>query len=397
MLKSRLRSTRRMFMWVSLTHLCLLVSCLRYTPSREEISKSGGSEKDKNEYVISEEEFHKHENLQHQRLNQLIAQRQQAREGIEGASYHIGVGDVLEINVFDVPELTAKSVRVRPSGLISLPLLEPIKAAGRNEAGLQQEISKRLDKFLQSPQVSVSISEYAAHKVSVIGEVAKPGSYSLKRDDYSLVELLSEAGGRTQKASGYVVLIPGNSRNNASNSITENSDLVSARALLGEQREGVQSASASLLKIPPQIHGIEIAFDELVGSADKAPLNVPLLPGDTVVIPEVGTVQVDGEVNKPGSYPLASRMTLLGAVASAGSVTYSANVRNVEVIREVAPARKAVLTVDLEQLALGGGNDLRLRDGDVVRVPSAKGRFVTRQFVDILTRIVTFGVSGSVK
>ena len=348
-----------------------LSGCLRYTPSRSEIEDEN-PEADK--MVRSAEEFYKSENAQREELLKLIAERSQPTG--EKVSYSIGVGDLVQISVFDVAELN-RQVRVRPGGMISLPLVDNIMAAGKTESELQDELSKKLDAFLQHPQVTVFIAEYAAHRVSVLGEVARPGVFPLKRDDYTLLEILSEAGGRTLKAGGYVVFLPGKKQ-------SENIGALEVPLDINNPKKVIETKN----------FGIEIPFDEISGSTNREPVNIPLLPGDTIIVPESGMVQVDGEVNKPGSYNLASRMTLLGAVASAGSITYSADVKSIEVIREISPGKKAVLTVNLEQIALGGGKDMRLRDGDVVRVPSAGGRFVTRQVVTAITSVVNFGVGS---
>ena len=132
----------------------------------------------------------------------------------------------------------------------------------------------------------------------------------------------------------------------------------------------------------------EVYFDDLVGTHNNRPLTIPLHSGDTIVVPEAGTVQIDGEVNKPGSYQLASRMTLLGAIASASGLSYSAAVDKIEVIRELGGGQKALVTVDLEKIALREGEDIRLRDGDVVRVPSAPGRFATRQVINAVNGLL---------
>jgi len=65
----------------------------------------------------------------------------------------------------------------------------------------------------------------------------------------------------------------------------------------------------------------------------------------------------------------------------------------VEIIRDIGGGKKAALSVDLEKMALKGGNDIRLRNGDIVRVPSAAGRFATRQVVELLNGIFNVGFS----
>ena len=369
----------------SIAFLSLVSSgCVRYTPSQKEIASSNNTDDGKTagELIADKEAFFEFEKNQQQRLQELVATRNTQAGTEAGSTYRVGVGDVLEFNVFDVEEFKDTTVRVRPSGFISLPLVGAVKVTGLSETEVQDEVTKRLGQFIRHPQVNVFISEYAANKVSVIGEVFKPGSYVLKRTDYSLIELLSEAGGRKEKSSGRIILIPGKE-------VVTNVGSTSVAST--EQQLALAEARASL-STDGSLNGIEIYFDDLAGSSKKNPISIPLRPGDTIVVPEAGEVQVDGEIKKPGSVPLSSRMTLLGAIASAGGLTYAADVASVEVIRELQSGKKALFSVDLEKLAIAEGQDIRLRDGDVIRVPSSGGRFITRQVVDVLNSIVSFGV-----
>ena len=344
--------------WGILMASIILCSCLRYVPSRDEIAGTDAAQ------FAGPDAFFSLEKNQKRRISQLIAQRSAGGSASADTSYRVGVGDVLQFEVFDVPELNRK-VRVRPTGDIALPLVGTIKVADRTESEIQQDVETRLTKFVREPQVQLFISEYQARKVWVTGAIHKPGSYPLIRGDYSLNELLAEAGGRTDSAGSLLVLIP-----QAGNT--------------GASKSTAPPESRASLSPNPAANGIEIYFDDLVGSVEKRPLVVPLLAGDTIVVPEAGMVQIDGEVGKPGSYQVTSRMTLLGAIASASGLTYSADVAQVEVIRELGSGKKALITVNVETLALKQGNDIRLRSGDVVRVPSAPGRFTTRQTINVI-------------
>jgi protein involved in polysaccharide export with SLBB domain len=122
----------------------------------------------------------------------------------------------------------------------------------------------------------------------------------------------------------------------------------------------------------------------LIGNINQRPLLIPLLPGDTIIVPEAGTYEVDGEVVQPGSFKLTSRTSVIGAIAAARGFTYSAAVNRVEVIRDTGAGKKALIAVDLEQIGLRGGQDVRLRNGDLVRVPSEPGRFFKRQVVETI-------------
>jgi len=116
-------------------------------------------------------------------------------------SYKISPADLLEVTVYQEQDLNRK-VRVSPEGTITLPLIDqPVKVAGLGVAQAEEELKKRLSRFLRGPQVSVFIAEYGNKQVYILGEVAKPGSYPLPTEaPLSVVEAVTLAGGFTQYA-----------------------------------------------------------------------------------------------------------------------------------------------------------------------------------------------------
>jgi polysaccharide export outer membrane protein len=109
--------------------------------------------------------------------------------------YQIGPEDVLEISVWKEEGLK-KEVLVRPDGGISFPLAGDMQAAGKTALQIQQEITKRLEKFMSDPAVSVSILKVAANKIYVVGRVNKPGEFVAGRY-VDVLQGLSMAGGLT--------------------------------------------------------------------------------------------------------------------------------------------------------------------------------------------------------
>jgi len=108
--------------------------------------------------------------------------------------YRIGPLDVLDISVFQVPDLT-KTVQVSANGIIRLPLIGEVKAAGKTPGNLEREIANELGaKYLQSPQVSVSVKEATSQRVTVEGAVKSPGVYPLVGQP-TLLQTIVQAGG----------------------------------------------------------------------------------------------------------------------------------------------------------------------------------------------------------
>jgi len=195
--------------------------------------------------------------------------------------------------------------------------------------------------------------------------------YPLRRNGQLITELISEAGGKNQMASNRIILLPA--------------------PKLEYVAQPAQPALSPNATADSGV-GVEIDVEALLGRIDQRPLLVPLIAGATVVVPEAGNFEVDGEVQTPGSFKLTTGTSVSGAIAAAGGFTYSANVKQVEVIRDVGGGRKTLATLDLEEVGLRGGKDIRLRAGDLVRVPSEPSRFFERQVVEALNSLFN-GVS----
>jgi polysaccharide export outer membrane protein len=114
------------------------------------------------------------------------------------SEYVIRPGDVLQIRVMAQDAVSARA-KVRPDGKISIPLLSDVVAAGVTPAALALQIQERLARFIVNPSVTVSLEEPRAMMVSVLGEVAKVGSYPLEQGS-GLMEAMAAAGGPTQYA-----------------------------------------------------------------------------------------------------------------------------------------------------------------------------------------------------
>ena len=122
------------------------------------------------------------------------------------ADYRVGPQDLLEINVFQVPDLN-RTVRVNTSGEISLPLIGRVQAGGRTVQEVEEDISGKLSKsFLQNPQVSVFVKEFTSQRVTLEGAVIKSGIYPITGQT-SLLQAIAMAGGLGELADPKAVVI----------------------------------------------------------------------------------------------------------------------------------------------------------------------------------------------
>lgn len=113
-------------------------------------------------------------------------------------NYVLGPSDQLQITVFGQPDLTTPAT-IRPDGMIDLPLVGEVKAAGKTAAQLETELVRLYRRYLKAPSISVAIRQFQMNHVYVMGEVAKPGRYELT-DNMTVLDALTLAGGPTHLA-----------------------------------------------------------------------------------------------------------------------------------------------------------------------------------------------------
>ncbi|MDP8248120.1 MAG: polysaccharide biosynthesis/export family protein [Candidatus Tritonobacter lacicola] len=278
-----------------------------------------------------------------------VAAREEPRL-LWGKGYVIGPEDLLEITVFEVPELS-KSVRVEGDGTINLPLLRDIKAKGKTAGVLQDEITELLEeKYLHDPQVSVFVKEYKSKKVFVVGAVNKPGSYPITKKVNTLIDFMSQAEGLTEEAGFTLFLI----RAGASSDST-------VYQISYQLKRGRGSAG---MLAPP----IVVDLHQLLERGDQS-LNHYLQPGDIINIPPALPFFVTGEVQKPGQYSLTRDFTVLQVVHHAGGLTNMAWPRSVRIVRRDETGKKHRIHFNLSKLETGKAEDTFIQGGDLVVVP----------------------------
>jgi len=259
------------------------------------------------------------------------ARRSVPPEDIDHPVRPVGAEDLLEITVFEIPELN-RTVRVTERGTISLPLLGDVPAGGLTPGQLESRIKERLaERYLQDPQVSIFVREYGSKRVSVLGAVGKPGSYEML-GARSLLQVLAQAGGLTEQVGPVLYVIPG-----------------SAEA--GDR------------------HIVNVA--DLMANRDPA-LNLDIRPGDIVSVPMERQlyIYVDGAVKTPGriEQPSSRPLTLLQAIAKAGGPTERANLKRVQILRQGDGGVQQAIAANVQRIKKGEDPDPILQDGDVVAV-----------------------------
>jgi polysaccharide biosynthesis/export protein len=239
----------------------------------------------------------------------------------------IGPGDLLQITVFDIPELT-QTLRVGDRGDVSPELAGTLHVAGLTPTDAQALIEKTLKdrNLVRDPHVTVLITEYVTQGVSVVGQVQKPGVYpALGRR--TLLDIVSEAGGITLSAAH--------------------------EATIQRRMDGAV---------------LHASLDDDPGALLAS--NVEIQPGDTVIVPKAGIVYVLGDVGRPGGFVIQSNgsVTLLQALALAGGVNRSAAYGKARVVRKLAAGFSAI-AIDFKRIAAGKQVDMVLQPNDIVYIP----------------------------
>lgn len=267
--------------------------------------------------------------------------------------YRIGPGDVLEIRVYNRPQLSRADVRVDGLGTIRMPLItDEIQAACRTENELGREIAAQYLTYHRRPHVDVFVKEYNSKPVAVIGAVDKPGQFQLQRR-VRLLELLSLAGGPTERAGERVLVARSSSGGSLCEAGADDSTANFSSYNLNDMVKGDEQSN-------PYVHS-----------------------GDVITILEAEQVYIVGNVFKPTSVALKEPITVSQAVAMAGGALPDSKSNRVRIIRQVpGSTNRTEIMVDLNAINKQHTTDLALQANDIVDVPASSGKRMLRSLLN---------------
>lgn len=291
--------------------------------------------------------------------------------------YVLGAGDMLRILVYGSQDLTTEA-RISATGTITFPLLGELKLGGLTPTAAEKKISDSLEKggLVKQPHVNLVVLQYQSQYVSVLGDVYKPGRFSLDRPS-TLSDALALAGGATPNGSDIVTLI----RTKEGKTTKQDYDLrellikgkaegnpmvvandivfVNARevSVLGQvnrpgkysviggvrtvldflsQAGGISSGGADKIIVVTQRAGnskkYEIDVDQLYRSGDTS-VNFELSNGDSIYVPRAPVFYIYGEVQRPGSFRLERNMTVAQGLSVGGGLTPRGTERGIKIKR----------------------------------------------------------------
>ena len=223
----------------------------------------------------------------------------------------LGPGDSVSIQVYGQPDM-ASTVYVSDDGTIPVPLAGPVQIAGLSPAEASQRIEKALKdgKFLVHPQVTLTVMVSRSQRVSVLGQVGKPGVYPIESNT-TIFDLLAMAGGALETGSDEIFLLR-------------------------------KDAGGALQRYPINLKGLDNAKNAIPEQA--------LRGGDSILVPKAEQFYIYGEVTSPKKYRVEPGMTVVQAIAVAGGVTVRGSERRVDIKRLVGDGKYVTVKAKLNDL-----------------------------------------------
>jgi len=312
--------------------------------------------------------------------------------GLRAEDYRIGPEDVLAISVFEWElreETRTLEARVSQSGCVVLPVIGMLAAGGRSTAELQQEVERILTrkKILKNPRVTVEVKEFQSKRISVVGAVQEPGVYTLHQNATTLLDVLSLAGGPDERAGEAAYVIRTGKRAGPIRAAAPVPlDLETGETEATERRERG--------RVPPDravVDRVTVDLYELLELGDLS-LNMVLVDGDIVHVPEAARFYVFGYVREPGGFPLKRPTTVLDAIALARGLREREASPERCIMKRRTAAGEVVVSLDLVSIARGEAPNHFLQAGDIIEVQQSGGKGFLLGLWDGFKSIFSVGV-----
>jgi protein involved in polysaccharide export with SLBB domain len=346
--------------------------------------------------------------------------------------YKLAPRDVVEVIVEDAPELSV-NYTINSRGVIQMRFLGPLLVVGKTTEELTKIITDGLrGRYLQDPQVYVSVKQYNSRTFFIQGAVRNPGVYVVSGKP-SLFRLLTIAGG-LQENHGLVAYIfretapkpekleTGHSQNGADSKINQFVKEAKGEANVGAKVEtkvengvgkdqggtqgGTNGGSQGGAVAKGAARGTATATEgepdyEMmtanIGGVFRGRLdnNIIVQPGDLVYIPPADVFYVAGDVRAPGQYPLRQGITLRQAVSLAGGTRFQARLGKGVIFRtDPVTGNFTELPVDIGAVVSGKSPDMPILGNDVVWIPNSAAKSIGSTFLNLLIPLSVYRIPG---
>ncbi len=290
----------------------------------------------------------------------------------------IGPGDLVHIEVFDVPDLS-RDVRVSMSGDISLPLVsDPLHVGGLTPFQAQDAIADALkrDGLVTHPQVSVLMREQHGMSISVVGAVQKPGVIQETRP-MSVLEALAMAGGLAADAGSEVL-------------ITRHAPEL-GMAETTTKKDAAPGTPAAPSAATPTAVTLTVDLNHLLETGDPQ-YNVPVYGGDILTVPHAGIVYVGGAVMQPGGFTLPNsqdHMSIIRVLALAHGTTLTAKMNDSVILRKTSNGKTEQINVHLKDILSQKAADEPLYANDVLFIPDSTSKRALYKAANVAMSVTT--------
>ncbi len=261
-----------------------------------------------------------------------------------GADYKVGPHDLLNISVFEEPDLSREDLRVSSQGKITMPLIGQVKVDGLSTRRIETLLQQRYKQegILKHPQVSVHIKEFRGRWVLILGAVNSPGRHPMEGSE-RLMEMLAKAGGIKFDQEGDI----------AANKIR----ILRPVSVAGTSKKERVSMEIDL---------------ESMTRGDHPEYNLTMQHRDVVYVPEAPRFFITGEVRKPGYYKIKDRdISVVEAITMAGGLTRIAAGNRTKLVR-LKDGKEVTIKIPVEDILDGDKSaDINVQPNDVIVVPQS--------------------------
>jgi polysaccharide biosynthesis/export protein len=332
------------------------------------------------------------------------------------SDYVIGSGDLISVQVFDVPEIS-RELRVSQTGTIGLPLV-PVRlhVSGLTEMQAERKIQEVLEAngLVSRPEVTVTVKEKKNRPITIVGAVAHPMVYEADRQ-VRLIDVIAAAGGIAADAGDHVIVTrperdssadpsetPGAGTGNDAPALTQDPAPQAAdsssvpSAAPNSVDTPATTAPAPAPDLPPDTppalaNTITVSLNQILETGDMTN-NIVILPGDVVTVPHAGIVYVLGAVTKPGGYTVSNdraQLTTLKVLSLAGGLNRTAKSDHAVIVRKDGTGQQHEVEVDLKKVMKFQAEDVQLRPSDILYVPNSGGKQAAIRVAELTLAIGT--------
>jgi polysaccharide biosynthesis/export protein len=272
------------------------------------------------------------------------------------STYLLGPDDELQVSGPDLDDSVNKSVRVDGEGDIQISLIGRIHVAGLTVQQAEQEINKKLSKYIKNPQAALDIKEMRSQPASVLGAVNTPGVHQVSGHK-TLLEMISMAGG-TKPEAGYKIQI------------------------IRQMEWGCIPLPGAKLDPSGRYSVAQVNLQDII-DAKRPEENIQILPQDVVTVPKAELVYVTGAVKKSGGFILGEqeKISVLKALSLAEGLGQAPDTRHARIVRQVGD-QKTEIPVDLKAMLQGKGKDVEMQGQDILFIPDSTGKRVALRVLE---------------